>query len=131
MLSGRLRRAATFLRKISIEVVFKKEGRARTRIIHITATPLSAVQENIGAPPSASFASKAKSSPANGFASPPMRTVANDADGREDGNGRGDRTTVRANPLKTEDEFAADGMDANISHVSAPGRDDAPDSRAR
>ena len=28
-LAGRLRRAATFLRKISIEVVFKKEGRAR------------------------------------------------------------------------------------------------------
>ena len=36
-LSGRLRRAATFLRKIGIEVAFKKEGRARTRIIHIGA----------------------------------------------------------------------------------------------
>ena len=29
-LSGRLRRAATFLRKIGIEVAFKKEGKART-----------------------------------------------------------------------------------------------------
>ena len=36
-LSGRLRRAATFLRKIGIEVAFKKEGKARTRIVHITA----------------------------------------------------------------------------------------------
>jgi hypothetical protein len=32
-LSGRLRRAATFLRKIGIEVSFEREGRARTRII--------------------------------------------------------------------------------------------------
>jgi hypothetical protein len=130
-LSGRLRRAATFLRKISIEVVFKKEGRARTRIIHITATPPSAVQENSGAPPSAPSASAVKSSPANGFASSPMRTVPNDADGREDGNGRGDCATVGANPLKTNDEFAADGMDANISPMSASGKDDAPDSRVR
>ena len=38
-LSGRLRRAATFLRKIGIEVAFKKEGRARTRIVHITDPP--------------------------------------------------------------------------------------------
>ena len=38
-LAGRLRRAATFLRKIGIEVAFRKEGRARARIIDITATP--------------------------------------------------------------------------------------------
>ena len=37
-LSGRLRRAATFLRKIGIEVDFTKEGKARTRIVHITAS---------------------------------------------------------------------------------------------
>ena len=36
-LSGRLRRAATFLRKIGIEVAFEREGRARTRVIRITA----------------------------------------------------------------------------------------------
>ncbi len=34
-LSGRLRRAATFLRKIGIEIDHVKEGRARTRNIHI------------------------------------------------------------------------------------------------
>jgi hypothetical protein len=37
-LSGRLRRAATFLRKIGIEVAFRKEGKVRTRIVHITAS---------------------------------------------------------------------------------------------
>ena len=75
-LAGRLRRAATFLRKIGIEVVFKKEGRARTRIIDITATPPSAAPENAGAQPSAPSASSApmpKSNPANGFAAPYLR----------------------------------------------------------
>ena len=38
-LAGRLRRAATFLRKIGIEIGFEREGRARTRTINITATP--------------------------------------------------------------------------------------------
>src|ERR1700730_13924674 len=113
-LAGRLRRAATFLRKIGVEVVFKKESRARTRIIHIMATPPSAVQENIGARPSAPSTSALKSSPANGFTAPPMRTVASDADGREDGRGKGNGTTVRANSLKTSDEFASDDADANI-----------------
>jgi hypothetical protein len=40
-LAGRLRRAATFLRKIGIEVMFGREGRARTRTIRITAAPES------------------------------------------------------------------------------------------
>jgi hypothetical protein len=35
-LAGRLRRAATFLRKIGIEVTFDREGRARTRTICLT-----------------------------------------------------------------------------------------------
>ena len=35
-LAGRLRRAATFLRKIGIEIGFEREGRARTRTIRIT-----------------------------------------------------------------------------------------------
>ena len=37
-LAGRLRRAATFLRKIGIEIGFGREGRARTRTINITTT---------------------------------------------------------------------------------------------
>ena len=35
-LSGRLRRAATFLRAIGIEINFEREGRLRTRTINIT-----------------------------------------------------------------------------------------------
>ena len=36
-LSGRLRRAATFLRKTGIEIDYVKKGRPRTRVIFITA----------------------------------------------------------------------------------------------
>ena len=45
-LSGRLRRAATFLRKIGIEIGFEREGRARTRIIRIVSTPSRPTPEN-------------------------------------------------------------------------------------
>ncbi len=38
-LSGRLRRAAPGLRKIGVNLAFDREGRARTRTIHITAEP--------------------------------------------------------------------------------------------
>ena len=52
-LSGRLRRAATFLRKIGIEISFGREGRARTRIINIAASRPAAAPEKPGAQPSA------------------------------------------------------------------------------
>src|SRR5204862_8350557 len=69
-LSGRLRRAATFLRKIGIELSFGLEGRARTRTINITVTPTDPVPENAAAEPSASSAPSAptsKPNSANGF----------------------------------------------------------------
>ena len=50
-LSGRLRRAATFLRKIGIEIDHIKEGRARTRIIVITAKEGSLNPDYGGAQP--------------------------------------------------------------------------------
>ena len=124
-LAGRLRRAAPFLRKIGIEITFGREGRARTRTIHIATTP---TPENAGARPSASSAPSApapKSNPANGFLAPPLRTVANDADGRTDGSGRGDAPTVRATGT------AADGADANRLPQSAPELTGAPGWRAR
>src|ERR1700730_15094653 len=52
-LVGRLRRAATFLRKIGIEISFEREGRARTRTILIVTAPNHITPENIGARPSA------------------------------------------------------------------------------
>jgi hypothetical protein len=67
-LAGRLRRAATVLRKIGIDVSFLREGRARTRTILIATTT---TPENTGARPSASSApslSSPVSNPANSFA---------------------------------------------------------------
>ena len=81
-LSGRVRRAATFLRKIGIEVSFEREGRARTRIIRITVADADPVPDHGGVQPSATSATSAprpKSIPDNGFAargrSPTMRKV--------------------------------------------------------
>ena len=85
-LAGRLRRAATFLRKIDIEIGFGREGRARTRTINIKTIQPSAAPEKPGAEPSASSAPSAsvpKSNPTNGFAAQSLRTVARDADGSE------------------------------------------------
>jgi hypothetical protein len=133
-LAGRLRRAATFLRKIGIEISFGREGRARTRTIHIATTPSYSVSENTGVQPSASSAasaSRSKSNPANGFAAPPLRTVANEADGPADVGGRGGAEIVRANPLKTNAVTAADGVDANHTPQSAPEKTRAPGWRAR
>ena len=114
-LSGRLRRAATFLRKIGIAITFGREGRARTRTITITH---SAAEKTGARPsaPSASSASTRKASPANGFAAGPPRTVGNDADGGVQDEVR----TVRANPLKTNAGNGADGADANLPPQSAP-----------
>ena len=117
-LAGRLRRAATFLRKIGIEIGFDREGRARTRIIRITTTPNHSAPENNVAQPSAPSASSApllKSNQANGFAAPDLRTVGNDADD----SGGGPLQTVRANPLKSNGATAADGADANLPSNSA------------
>jgi hypothetical protein len=119
-LAGRLRRAATFLRKISIEIGFGREGRARTRTIHITAVPSLSGPEQAGVPPSAPSASSALSlnvNSANASAHGSLRTVGNDADG----SGRTIVSTVRATLLKDYEGTAADGADANIAPRSGLG----------
>jgi hypothetical protein len=124
-LAGRLRRAATFLRKVGIEIGFVREGRARTRTINITTIQPSAPPEKPGAQPSAPSAPSApvpKSNPANGFAAQSLRTVARDADG----SGNGNAPTVRANPLKNNAATAADGADANPPPQSGPEKTGAP-----
>jgi hypothetical protein len=128
-LAGRLRRAATFLRKIGIGTGFEREGRARTRIIHITTGPSSA-PETGGARPSTSSAPSAdqlKSIPANGFASGGLRTVGDRADGSRPTDG----STVRANSLKTNGETDADGADANCPPLYEPEKTDTLAWRAR
>ena len=115
-LSGRLRRAATFLRKIGIEISFGREGRARTRTISITT---HSAPENEGmrpSTPSASSTPTEKASPANGFAPGALRTVGGNADGSD----RNGDPTVRAKPLETNAGNAADGADANRPPQSAP-----------
>ena len=129
-LAGRMRRAATFLRKIGIEIAFDREGRARTRIIRITANTNHTAPEYAGARPSAQSASSApmpKSSPANGYAASDRRTVANDAD---DGV-VGPVLTARADPLKYSTGTVADGADANPAPQSIRGNERAKRWRAR
>ena len=129
-LSGRLRRAATFLRKIGIEISFGRQGRARIRTILIAAISSHPTPENVVTLPSASSAPSAsapKFNASNGFAAPPLRTVANDADGRD----RDGTSTVLANPLKTNAGTAADGTDANFPRQSAPGKSGVPGWRGR
>ena len=61
-LSGRLRRAASFLRRIGIDVVFKREGHARARRIIITAitpAPGAEDEEEFASAPSAPSAADA------------------------------------------------------------------------
>jgi hypothetical protein len=97
-LSGRLRRAATFLRKVGIEVNFGgREGKARNRIISIVVVP-----ESGGVQPSAS---SAPSAPLPGNSSSAERTVARQADGSA-------TSMVRANALENTEELEADGADA-------------------
>jgi hypothetical protein len=118
-LAGRLRRAATFLRKIGIEIRFDREGRARTRVIHVTSARKTVGPENVGAQPSASSAPSSPSEKVNrpnGFASLGMRTVGGPADGP---NGGVD-STVCANARKTHGETDADGADGNFPPQSAP-----------
>lgn len=117
-LAGRLRRAATFLRKIGIEIVFTKEGRSRARMIQIIAPPPSPTPESAGVQPSVSSAPSVFTSKCNvpkDFAASRMRTVATHVDGRD----QKDISTVRANSLKTNAQDAADGADANIRPQSA------------
>ena len=115
-LSGRLRRAATFLRKIGIEISFGREGRARTRTISITTHSAPENEGTRPSTPSASSAPTGKASPANGFAPGALRTVGGNADGSD----RIGDPTVRAKPLKTNARTDADGADANRPPQSAP-----------
>jgi hypothetical protein len=110
-LAGRLRRAATFLRKIGIEVTFKREGKARSRIIHIEA----AAPEKGGAlasAPSAPSATSPEAARAIELAPKPGRTVTGDANGHI-------APIVRPNAFESNPKNAADGADAKSASQSA------------
>jgi hypothetical protein len=118
-MSGRLRRAATFLRKVGIDISFEREGRARTRSIRITTTGQFAGPETQGARPSASSSPPAdplKANPGNGFGIRDLRTVSDPADGSRAETG----ATVRANPLNSNLKPEADGADGDHPPQSVP-----------
>jgi len=123
VLSGRLRRAATFLRKIGIEIDHTKEGRARTRIIHITAKGNFAGPAYGWAQPSAPSASSAnppKSNGTNAFVENNWRTVGDLADGMGDDVGTEIGSTVRPKPSKSADTDGADAKGANLPSQTGP-----------
>ncbi len=108
-LSGRLRRAASFLRKVGIDIVFAKEGRARTRTIRISCVPENTAMEP--SVPSAPSASSEKTARGNGSTDASPRTVKPPADA----NGApADHVTVREKPSESGGADGADGADANI-----------------
>jgi hypothetical protein len=96
-LSGRLRRAAPFLRRIGIEVTFARTGHEKARVIRITRAPAFSASENDGIRPSASSASSAPGGIANVFNDLARAGCGRSADG-------------------------ADGADAKIPTHSAPGK---------
>ena len=106
-LSGRLRQAATFLRKIGIEIAFDREGRARTRIIRI-----SCVADDTGAAPSRPSAPSAKMvdvAYGKGSRAARVRTVSPPADANGESAGG---PAVRENSVIPADADDADGPDA-------------------
>jgi hypothetical protein len=119
-LGGRLRRAATFLRKIGVNIGFSQEGRARTRIIRITAalSPAPDREEHQSSAPSASSAQSPGLNAANGFTRPDLRTVNNHADGRGNGGTQADR----AKPLSNNEKDGEDDADANLLRRSTSGK---------
>jgi hypothetical protein len=111
-LSGRLKRAATFLRQVGVEVDFSREGRTRTRIIRLTCAP-----ESPRTQPSASSAASVSEFillGGNGLPADEPRTV----DSNADDHGAGSGASVRAHHLKSNGGTPADGADANYGRQS-------------
>src|SRR5262249_14628284 len=128
-LAGRLRRAATFLRRVGIEISFRREGRARSRTIRISAVP-----DIVGSPSSATSSWSTTIPTTKGgkdFTAYASESVGNDAGGCSDDNWAAAAVSVRGNRLKSNDVAAADHADANITHVSGPEENDASGSRVR
>lgn len=118
-LAGRLRRAATFLRKVGIDIGFEREGRARTRMIRMTSSGQLAAAEIQGARRSASSAPSAdpmKANSGNGFRTQDLRTLGNPEDGSRGENG----ATVRADSPKPNIKTDAGGADEVHPPQSAP-----------
>ncbi|MCH9016000.1 MAG: hypothetical protein IH877_09985 [Gemmatimonadetes bacterium] len=111
-LSGRLRRAASFLRKVGIDIAFMREGRARTRTIRISRMAENGVIE--ASLPSARSASSGNTIQDNGSGTASLRTVLQQAAAS---GGALESTTVRENHNDFKDVDGADGRDATNASV--------------
>ena len=103
-LSGRVRRAATFLRSVGIDITFERKGRGRTRIIRITRG-LEDVLTRSSAPSAVSDAPRNDQFDDHG-----ARTVEWSADADVS---RATTGTAPANHPQINEVAAADGEDAN------------------
>ncbi|EYD75384.1 hypothetical protein Rumeso_03031 [Rubellimicrobium mesophilum DSM 19309] len=123
-LSGRLKRAATFLRKVGIEIDHVKgKGKSPARLIHL-ATQATAGLTDSGAQrpsePSEPSAPLTKLNGINGFEALTRRTVETASDANADDRRGPMPPTVRRKLLETQAADGSDGADANIPAASEP-----------
>ena len=112
-LSNRLRRAATSLRQVGINITFYKEGSSRKRMIRISREP-----DGVGtlpSRPSAPSAPTARGVPDKGLEAAPGRTVAPPPDAN---GGLLGGSTVRGEARDLPLADAADGTDAKLYEQS-------------
>jgi hypothetical protein len=122
-LSGRLRRAATFLRKVGIDIATSREGKDGTRIVTLTLTEIPKSPERDGDFASAASAASTETQNPNntndlGASSKRTQNGSADANGfRADANAQAHEFSVSAsvsdNPLGNKDNDATDATDAN------------------
>ena len=128
-LAGRLRRAATFLRKIGIDIAFTKEGRARTRTITITPSSAPEMPGEFASASSAPSANPGKANLGNGFFAQSARTQKAMRTQTRAMRTVAAKTTIRPSAptrLKNNAADAADGADANFLPESGPKKQEAP-----
>jgi hypothetical protein len=113
-LSGKLRRAAPFLRKGGIEISFSREThKERTKTICITKVR----QEQMR--PSASSANTEANHRPNGFRPGSTKTAKNGAGSQADGSGYATSSCPGGSSAQDGSKAAADDADANSHHLSA------------
>ncbi len=119
-LSGRLRRAATFLRKIGIDISFDREGRARTRIIRITMATSPEPERSVTEPSSPSAPSEHAPEGHAGMSLAPAgsRTVTGTADAKAIDRCAEATATVRGDEQNSGRADGADEADANTTAQS-------------
>ena len=117
-LAGRLRRAVTFLRKISIDVKFSRDGgRTRARMIRIAAIDAASGIDDAEIQPSAPAASVASVATSDQMVIP-VRAVSDAADGLVDDRRPSGSWTARANALKNGSAAVPFSVDANFPSVT-------------